>query len=349
VAESRVSDEQLRAWMGEGKGAKAMSRLCGLAACTIKERIARLRGRDANPVDPDAVPQSVIRPYTQRPTLGHVLDVEPRPFAVPIPRPTKPNAKAKYQYAVWWSDTHMGYEDQAALDIVFGIIKDVRPSLLIHGGDLCDCYSISSFDKNPDRLNSLQDEIDRARAHLHQAAQLAPDAERVMLEGNHEDRLRRVIWSLPGTASELSRLRAFKQAMTWPNLLGLDEIGWDFVPSHRQPLVGRLSKIALKHGELVRKDSAMTARAEYGKYTMSGISGHTHRLGKFYQRDLRDGHVWLEGGCTCRITDVEYTPHPNWQQGCVVITYRADGGWFNAQEVYIQAGKAMWGTKEFAA
>jgi hypothetical protein len=93
----------------------------------------------------------------------------------------------------------------------------------------------------------------------------------------------------------------------------------------------------------------MTARAEYARYTMSGISGHTHRLGKFYQRDLRDGHVWLEGGCTCRITDVEYVPHPNWQQGCVVITYKTDGSWFNAQEIYIQQGKAMWGAKEFAA
>jgi hypothetical protein len=50
VTESRVSDEQLRAWMAEGKGAKSIARLCGLSVATIKERVARLRGRD-NPPD----------------------------------------------------------------------------------------------------------------------------------------------------------------------------------------------------------------------------------------------------------------------------------------------------------
>jgi hypothetical protein len=334
------------------------------AGCSDAECAARLSQPD-NPVSTAAArqkrqaygvpaperdrPESVIRPLTQRPRLGHVLDLEPRPFAVRVPRPAKVQLKGKYQHAVWWSDSHMGYQSDPALDVVLGIIKEVRPAKLIHGGDLVDAYSISAFDKNPERLNSLQDEIDMAKAHLHQASQLAPAAEKVLLEGNHEDRLRRLIWKLPGTAAELAKLRAFRQAMTWPNLLGLDEIGWDFVPTFQQPLLGMLSKLALKHGDLVRKESAMTARAEYGRYTMSGISGHTHRLGKFYHRDLRDSHIWLEGGCTCRVTDVEYVPHPNWHQGCVVVTYKTDGSWFNAQEVYIENGTAMWGTKEFAA
>ena len=294
-------------------------------------------------------PAPIIRPVTQRPRLSDVLDLEPRPYEVPIPRPATTKSTGKYRHAVWWSDTHMGYEDPAALNVVLGIIKDVRPDTLIHGGDICDAYGISSFNKNPDRLGTLQDELDKARTHLHQASQLAPRARKVLLEGNHEARLTKAIWSLPGTASELARLRAFKEAMVWPNLLRLDEIGWEFVPGSRQPTVDILPKLALKHGELARKFSGMSARAEYEKYTMSGISGHTHRLAKFYRRDLRDGHVWIEGGCTCRITEVEYAHHPDWQQGCVVITHSADGGWFNAQEVYIERGMAMWSGKEFAA
>ena len=325
----------------------------GLGWQAIAERLG-LKNRDAaqrayTAAKKGEAPESIIRPVTQRPRLGHVLDLDARPFAVPIPRPAKVQLKGKYQHAVWWSDSHMGFQDQTALDVVLGIIKDVRPAKLFHGGDIVDAYSISAFDKNPSRLHTLQDEIDMGRSHLHQVSQLAPTAEKTLLEGNHEDRLRRVIWSLPGTASELARLRAFKQAMTWPSLLGLDEIGWGFVPAHQQPLLGALPKLALKHGDLVRKESAMTARAEYGRYTMSGISGHTHRLGKFYHRDLRDSHAWIESGCTCRIKNVEYVPHPNWQQGCVVITYKTDGSWFHAQDIYIEAGQAMWGAREYAA
>jgi hypothetical protein len=294
-------------------------------------------------------PAPLVRPATQRPRLSHVIDLEPAPYAVPIPRPAKVQLNGKYRHAVWLSDTHMGYEDPAAIAVILGIIKDVRPDVVIHGGDLCDAYSISSFNKNPDRLGSLQDEIDKARHLLHQISQIVPKARKVLLEGNHEARLTKTIWSLPGTASELARLRAFKSAMVWPNLLALDEIGWEFVPVSRQPAVDILPKLALKHGELARKFSGMSARAEYDKYTMSGISGHTHRLAKFYRRDLRDGHVWVEGGCSCRITDVEYARHPDWQQGCVEITHSRSAGWFQAQEIYIESGRALWSGKEFAA
>ncbi len=337
------NQQRLGALRAQGLSWAEIATELGVSPAAARMKFAELKvpGRE--------VPEPIVRPSSTRPRLSTVVEVVASPFAVPVPRPASVRSNAKYHHAVWWSDTHMGYEDPRALAVVLGIIKDVRPSVLIHGGDLCDSYQISKFDKSPERVQRLQDEIDAARIHLHQAAQLAPQARRVLLEGNHEDRLRRLIWSLPGTASELSRLRAFKAAMTWPNLLGLDEMGWDFVPAHKQPLVGLLPKMALKHGDIVRSGSAMTARAEYGKYTMSGISGHTHRLGKYYHRDLRDGHVWLEGGCTCRITDVEYANLPDWQNGCVVITYKPDGSWFNAQDVYIERGAAMYGTKEHAA
>jgi hypothetical protein len=116
------------------------------------------------------------------------------------------------------------------------VIKDVKPDTIINLGDCADCYAISAYDKDPARVHGLQDEIDMVRAHLHQVAQLAPEAQRYYLEGNHEDRLRRLIWTLPGTASELARLRSFQQAMTWPSLLGLPI------------LAGRLSRVWGKRG-----------------------------------------------------------------------------------------------------
>jgi hypothetical protein len=122
VAASRVSDEQLRAWMAEGKGARSIARLTGLSVGTIKERVARIRGRDANPADPDDVPQSVIRPAVQRPRISHVIELGPAPFAVPILRAARSNhgQSAKCWTALVLTDTHVPFQDEAALQVVYG-------------------------------------------------------------------------------------------------------------------------------------------------------------------------------------------------------------------------------------
>lgn len=254
--------------------------------------------------------------------------------------------KGKWKRAVAYGDSHEPFADKHAMSVVRGIIKDVQPNLVVHVGDLLDCYSISSFDQNPLRRNSLQDEIDQAGGHLHQTAQCAPDAERIYLGGNHEDRLRKLIWKLQGASRELARLRVFQRVMTWPSLLGLEQIGWEYVDYTDQPLVGRLSKLLLKHGDIVRKWSGWSAKGEWEKHAKGGISGHTHRLGAFYHRDMGGSHVWHETGCTCSLKP-EYVRHPDWQHACLVIMYTDER--FQVEPVYIQDGKALWRAQEFAA
>ena len=170
----------------------------------------------------------------------------------------------------------------------------------------------------------------------------------MVADRNHEDRLRKVIWTLPGTASELARLRAFGEAMTWANLTQCEEVGWRIVPPEAQTKTEILPGIITKHGNVVRKWSAYTARGEWERYGRSGISGHTHRMGQFYTRDFNGNHVWTEGGCTCKL-DPEYAPDPNWQQGCVVIEHSADAERFAVHLVYIQDGRAMWRGMDYRA
>jgi hypothetical protein len=204
------------------------------------------------------------------------------------------------------------------------------------------------YDKDPQNIHGLQDEIDLVRTHLHQVAQIAPQAQRYYLEGNHEDRLRRLIWNLPGTASELARLRSFQQAMTWPSLLELDGIGWEFVPAGEQSRKQILPRLITKHGDTVRRWSGMSAKGEWERYGQSGISGHVHRLGRFYTSDRNGAHTWVEAGCLCD-TDPRYTRDPNWQNGLVVVEHSADRQRFEMHLVYCQDGRALWRGQDYRA
>jgi len=241
--------------------------------------------------------------------------------------------------ALLYGDTHFPYQDDAALAIVGKVAEQLQPDVVVHMGDLLDCYRLSRFDKDPTRMDTIQDEIDLGRAHLVQMRRRCPDAEFILLEGNHLDRLRRVLWSLPGEAAFLHTLTAFKQTMTWPSLLGLDDLGIVFVPYGQESRHEFLPKFM--HGDVARKFSAMSAKAELDRYNRSGASGHTHRLGMYMHRDHAGNHVWLETGCTCD-TQPEYTADPDWQSGLVIMSFDTVTGAFQSEVVYIHNGLAVW-------
>lgn len=271
-----------------------------------------------------------------------MLTLPVRPLNVTFPKPAAPSKKrGELVTALVYSDTHVPFQDDAVLSVVFGIARELQPDVLVHGGDLLDCYSLSRFDKDPTRKDDLQDEIDLARQHLARARAAAPNARFVYLEGNHEDRLRRTLWNMEGPAAQLARLTAFQKAMTWPSLLGLDELHIEFIPYGEQTKHSILPKWVLKHGTVVRPKSAYTAQGEHAKYGKSGSSGHTHRLGTFYHRDLNGSHVWQETGCTCKL-DADYAPDADWQNGCVVLTFEPKTGAVAVEPVYIANGMGVW-------
>ena len=262
------------------------------------------------------------------------------PFAVPYPAVAEVT-DPRGMVALAYGDSHMGMEDERALACVLGIAHAAQPDIVVHMGDLLDAYFLSRFDKNPDHASRIQDEIDAARSHLHHVAQIVPRARRVLLEGNHEARLEKAIWGMPGTASEIGRLTAFRQAMTWPSLLGTDQVGWEWIPTAKQSRTPVLPGFITKHGSVVRKWSGQSGKGEWEKYGTTGISGHVHRLGTFYHRDANGAHVWVETGCTCSL-EPDYCQDPNWQQGCAVITWDDAGERFNVEPIYIQDGRAVW-------
>ena len=248
--------------------------------------------------------------------------------------------------AVVYGDLQIPFHDPAVVGCVLEVAQALQPNLLLNVGDLLDCWEISDFDKDPHRFEGLQDDIDLARVHLHQAGQAAPTARRVWLCGNHENRLRKAIWRTQGVAREMMRLDVVKEALTWQKLMRLAEIGWEYIEPEQQSHAELIPKVVTKHGTVVRKWSGWTAKAEWERYGRATLSGHTHRLGAFFHRDHNGVIQSWESGCCCSLSQ-QYGSDFDWQQGFLVVTQSADQAILAVEPVSVRDGRCLWRGKVY--
>jgi predicted phosphodiesterase len=238
------------------------------------------------------------------------------------------------------SDEHHPYQDDKAIDVALKIVEDFKPDEIVVGSDGVDFYSISKFSKDPARMKGrqLQDEINSWKATQRKWIDAAPDAKRHYITGNHEDRLEKYIWDHP----ELHGL----DALLLHSLLGFDELGLDEVED--EIVYG--NKLVIKHGTVVRKHSAYTARGELEgeMYAISTLTGHTHRGGT-HMATSRFGMVQaVEGFCLCDLNPPYIKGKPNWQQGIVLATVSDFGVHFEPIPFFKKRGKtlALWRGKQ---
>lgn len=215
-------------------------------------------------------------------------------------------------------------------------LEEFRPHVVFVMGDVLDAYSLSKFDKNPERLLGFQEELDKAYVVLSQIRQAAKQAKIVMLRGNHEARLTRYLWT---KAEALSSLRD----LSLPLLMRLTDMKIDYVEKGRTDFHGFI----VKHGTVVRKKSGYTAMAELERQGTSGVSAHTHRLGQVYLRNDGGFFSWTESGCLC-LLDPEYADGEtmNWQHGLAYGYFKANDGRFEVHPLPIIKRKIVWEGQE---
>ena len=207
-------------------------------------------------------------------------------------------------------DVHAPYHDGRAIELACGLLVAVKPDVVIHLADGIDFYQLSSFDKEPDRVLELQDDLDQAYAVNKTLLSAAPAAEWLYLDnGNHERRLWRYLTRHP----EIAGLEVLNLA----NLLRLSDLRWELVPEY-EVLAKRL---VLTHGESYSKHAGWGAKKELEKryYQQSVVMGHTHKIGSITARGPRLMVAGWEVGCLCTL-EPDYRANPNWQQGLAVIT-----------------------------
>ncbi len=212
------------------------------------------------------------------------------------------------------SDIHIPYHDPHAWELVLNIAESLRPTVINILGDALDFCILSMFDKSTEQIKDgqLQENLDQWFHMVMQLKRRVIGCKLRYLPGNHEDRLRRYLMRNP----ELYGLRALEL----PALMRLDELGIEYFDYEIQIVPGLLVG---KHGDVVRRDSAFSAKGELEKekHSVSTITGHTHRLGTFYVRHRHGVIKAHENGCLCLLNPQYIKGIPNWQQGCTLVTH----------------------------
>ena len=228
------------------------------------------------------------------------------------------------------SDIHAPFHDEEALQAVIDFIGQFKPRHLVLNGDILDCYTISKFEKNSDLRMSFQDELDATRDVISRLIAAAPAKCRtVYLQGNHEDRHRRLLWDNPALA-DLRNLQLSQ-------LLKLRELGVKKFMRYGE-LHNHLG-VAFTHGSIARKHGSYTARAEREEHGISGVSGHTHRLGVSYKTYTDRIVTWYEQGCLCDLKPGYIRGTPNWQHGFLIGWRSPSTGRLSCQLVPVFEGE----------
>jgi predicted phosphodiesterase len=239
--------------------------------------------------------------------------------------------KVETERALFLGDWHVPYQDMIAVELAFSFMEWFGPDTIFLIGDFQDFYSVSRFDIDPERIQSLQHELDVGRGILKRLRRAAPDARIVYLSGNHEHRLTKFLWAHP----KISGLRNLQL----PSLLGLEELEIEYHTYHEQL---NWYGLLVEHGDRASKKSAYTAAAMMDARGVSGITGHTHRLGAHFRSDNAGNKVWYENGCLCRL-DAEYViGKPNWQHGFSVGFGLSGRTRFIVEQVPILSGRLFY-------
>lgn len=210
----------------------------------------------------------------------------------------------KYEKVVFIGDIHIPFHEEKIIKTVIKFIHSFKPNHIFLLGDVLDFYSISSYDKEPSRITSLQTDINITKDLLKTIRKDNKNSEITYLEGNHEHRLQKYLWKHP----EISSLNA----LNIKNLLNLDEYNIKYINQHKTKV---FHKFVIEHGSLIRQQSAYTAKAMLMKRGISGISGHTHRLGTHYASNMNGNFVWYENGCLSNLNPDFVIGKPDWMHG----------------------------------
>lgn len=204
------------------------------------------------------------------------------------------------------SDVHAPYHDKNAVRLMIKVLSGLDLDVLIDNGDGLDFHTVGSYLTDPGLADRIQDEIDTW--HIEVAA---PVKEKIrarrkfFLPGNHVGRMKKWLWSNPGVYG-LNSLEIHQ-------LLELSRFGYEYVENE----VFFDDVLEVSHGTLVRQEAGDSAKAEARKrkYSISTITGHVHRAGRYEAKPPGLPEIVAqENPCLC-VLKPSYARIVDWTQG----------------------------------
>lgn len=222
------------------------------------------------------------------------------------------------------SDLHIPFHDKKLLEVWMKRLEDYEWDGVDIIGDFIDCYSLSKFDSNPLRKNNFQIELDQGWAILQRIRETVPYADIRYSEGNHEDRLRKILWNKVPALAHLRNL-------TISELLKLEELG---VTWHDTLHPYKIEDLWFTHGDLLRKHAGQSARAKSEAMAGSVLIGHCHRIGASPFTTHCGTFQAYECGHMSDPSQLDYVRNVfNWQQGWTEVHFEKGLHWVNFYQV----------------
>ena len=281
---------------------------------------------------------------------------------------TKPKT-TKIKQALVFGDHHVGFNDKPegkisfhdvrVMDLQLQIADIVKPDLIIDLGDLIDVSEHSDkFTKEPGFYFQTQRSLIVAHEFLSAFNDVAPNATKEALRGNHEARIERAFTNHYLAACGLKpadspESRAIDDVAYW---LGLDSIGWGTGTLDRGVYGHWVNNdVYCSHGSFARKNSGAEANVYLEDARHTHIHAHTHRLhtnGITRHSRRKDVVYYSESpGCSCKIDGSvpAVKGKLNWQQGAMIVTYEEGDGNFGTEAIKIFNGECMFRNMKLVA
>ena len=266
-----------------------------------------------------------------------------------------------------WTSFHDEKAIKVSLDITNWLYHNDKVDGVINLGDFLDLPSQGRFEQEAAFAGTTQAAFNRGHLFLQeQRAAAGPQAEIVLIEGNHDRRMEKFIMINAASAWGLKRANAEElPVMSIPYLLRLDEIGVEYIDAYPAGAYWISETLRAIHGSKVRSNGSTAAAYTNDTPHISTIFGHVHRQ-ELQSRTVFDRSgpiksVAVSPGCLCKVdgsvpsvngaTKIDGSTakyYENWQQGITVVTVDDDGKEF-FELVQINDGVAWFRGNKFVS
>jgi len=249
---------------------------------------------------------------------------------IDIPKPLYENDRKPYKLTGYKRigiicDVHFPYHDYTALKTALRKLYEYEIDTLILNGDIVDFYSVSFWERKPDRRN-LNLERELVLKALDRIRKIFPDAKIIYKEGNHEERLERYLMRKAPELYEVEELKV-------ENFLKLSDFGIEYVKDKRRIEAGELDII---HGHEYRSFASVNIAISFLRKAFRNVLlGHFHRKQEDTKKTIKDELMgcWIVG-CLCDLKP-DYSPNNEWTHGFAFVEL-FENGHFSVKNHLIQ-------------
>ena len=299
------------------------------------------------------------------------ITLEPVVPAIIIPDRRKPPVR-DHKVIFVFSDAQIGYRriddqlipihDESAIKASLQLAYDLRPDTVVDCGDTTDFAELSRFSPDSDHFQgTLQPSLQRTHNLFAEFTAATPGARRVTVWSNHVKRLTDHILKNTPALYNIKAANEKYPAMSYPGLLKLDTIGWDYADGYPGEYE-YADDLAFMHGTFAVSNGSTANKLSKANYGRNVVQGHKHSVETHYHTDRR-GKAFgaFVVGALCRIdgavpsyhnsigVDNEPVKHfENWQQGVLVIKDYGDGN-YQFDQVIIRDGKITYNGKVYGS